>query len=189
MCGVVWAQSTILVLGDSLSSGYGFQPSLGWVTLLQQRIKEQKLPYRVINASISGDTTHSGLARLPKALADFQPDIVIIELGGNDGLRALPLATIKRNLNEMVSIIQDQEAQPILVGVRLPSNYGPEYTEQFQQIFHEIAAENEIPLVPLALADVDEHATLMQPDGIHPTVEAQPIILDNVWRILEPLLK
>ncbi len=188
-CAIAWAQNnTILVLGDSLSAGYGIQTEQGWVHLLQQRIDAKQLPYQVVNASVSGDTTSSALARLPKALAEHQPQIVIVELGGNDGLRALPLFTIKRNLNEIIERIQAYDAQVLLLGVRLPPNYGPAYTEQFQQLFIDVAEDNDVPIVPLFLLNIAENRDLMQDDGIHPTAKAQPIMLDNVWKELEPLI-
>lgn len=184
-----WArQPTIMVLGDSLSSGYGLELSQGWVSLLQQRLEQAGYPHRVINASISGDTTRGGLARLPAALANHQPDIVILELGGNDGLRGLALEALAQNLAAMIERSRQAGARVALAEIRIPPNYGPRYTKQFQALYGELAERYQLPLIPFLLNGVADNKDLMQADGIHPRAEAQPRILDNVWPVLEPLL-
>lgn len=180
---------TILVVGDSLSAAYGIDVESGWVARLQQRLKENKLDYKVINASIGGDTTANGRARLPRALAQHQPAVVILELGGNDGLRGLPLEEMKRNLAAMIEASRAEGAQVVLVGIRLPPNYGPRYNQRFHQIYEELAAQYRLPLVPFLLEGVYEQDGLMQPDGIHPTAAAQARMLENVWPRLEPVLR
>lgn len=185
----LWAdEPTILVVGDSLSAGYGIEVSHGWVSLLQRRLQEAGFPHHVVNASISGDTTRGGLSRLPAALERHDPAMVILELGGNDGLRALPLQEIRANLAGMIELSQQAGAQVILVEMRIPPNYGPTYTEKFQALFGELARRYDIPMVPFLLRGVADKAALMQGDGIHPRAEAQSRILDNVWPMLEPLL-
>lgn len=179
---------TLLVLGDSLSAAYNMEVRAGWVALLQQRLQRQKLPYQVVNASISGDTTAGGLARLPKLLAEHQPRVVIVELGGNDGLRGLPPEQAKRNLATIVTQTKRAGARVLLLGVQLPPNYGTRYNERFQRIYREVAAEQKVPLVPFVLEGIAANPKLMQADGIHPNVEAQAPILENVWPRLQPLL-
>ncbi|HET8701720.1 MAG TPA: arylesterase [Nitrococcus sp.] len=179
---------SILVLGDSLSAAYGIDQSAGWVALLRARLEQQKRGYRVINAGISGDTTHGGLTRLPAALERYHPEILIVELGGNDGLRGVPLAETRSNLAHIIDMAKRRGIQVLLIGVRLPPNYGAVFTERFQAMFHELARAEAIPLVPKLLAGVAEHPGLMQPDGIHPTAAAQPRLLANVWPQLKPLL-
>ncbi len=171
-----------------MSAGYGINPQKGWVMLLQQRLQEKKYDAAVINASISGDTTSNGLTRLPDALKQYHPNIVIIELGGNDGLRGLPLFVIKNNLDSMITLAKDAGSQVLLLGVRMPPNYGPDYTQSFQKIFTSLANKESISVVPLFLKSVDDHPNLMQSDGIHPKEEAQTILLDNVWPMLEKML-
>lgn len=185
----VWASApTILVVGDSLSSGYGFNLSEGWVSLLEKRLKDTGFPHRIVNASISGDTSRGGLARLPGALQRYQPDIVILELGGNDGLRALPLQTLEENLAAMIELCRQTGAQVVLAEMRIPPNYGPRYTEKFQAVYGDLASRYRVTLIPFLLEGVAGNPTLMQDDGIHPRAEAQPRIVDNVWPVLEPLL-
>lgn len=193
LAGLLWrplwaGEPTILVVGDSLSAGYGIEISQGWVNLLQKRLQEAGFPHRIVNASISGDTTRGGLARLPAALERHDPAIVILELGGNDGLRALSLQEIKANLAAMIELSRQAGARLILVEMRIPPNYGPQYTEKFQALFGELAARYDLPLVPFLLTGVADNPALMQGDGIHPRAEAQPRIVDNVWPVLEPLL-
>jgi acyl-CoA thioesterase-1 len=178
----------LLVLGDSLSAAHGIPRQQGWVTLLQQRLDEDGYPYRVINASISGDTTNGGLARLPAALARFRPVVVVIELGGNDGLRGFSLTRTRDNLVRMVDVAHDAGANVLLLGVRLPANYGRAYGERFQQVYAEVSQLTGAPLVPFFLAGVAEYRETMQPDGIHPNAAGQPLMLDNVWPALRPLL-
>lgn len=190
LSGPAWAaEPTILVLGDSLSSGYGMNAAQGWVSLLQRRLTEAGYPQRVVNASISGDTSRGGLARLPAALEQHRPDIVILELGGNDGLRALPLKALEENLMAMIELSRKADAQVILAGMRIPPNYGPGYAERFHALYSQLAERYRLPLIPFLLEGVALDARLMQSDGIHPNVEAQARIVDNVWPVLEPLLK
>jgi acyl-CoA thioesterase-1 len=180
---------SILVVGDSLSAGYGIEMREGWVTLLQQRLIKKGFPHTVVNASISGDTTSGGRARLPDVLKRHRPQIVIIELGGNDGLRGLSLRETRANLDAMIRIAQSAGAQVLLVGIHLPPNYGPEFTSKFHAIYTELARAHNTALVPFLLEGVALTPGLMQSDGIHPRAAAQPHLLDNVWPFLKPLLK
>ena len=180
---------SILVVGDSLSAGYGIEMRNGWVTLLQQRLVKKGYPHAVVNASISGDTTAGGRARLPAALNRHRPQIVLLELGGNDGLRGLSLRETRANLDAMIKAAQSAGAQVLLVGIHLPPNYGPEFTRKFHAIYHELARAHDTALVPFLLEGVALTPGLMQPDGIHPRAAAQTRLLDNVWPHLEPLLK
>lgn len=185
----VFAKNTILIIGDSVSAGYGVETGKGWAALLKNRLQRAGGNYDVVNASISGDTTSNGLSRLPKALADHSPKITIIELGGNDGLRGIQIDTIKSNLMQMISLAKKTGSKVVILGVRLPPNYGPAYTDQFRQIFTTLSQDKTLQVVPLFLQNVDDKPQLMQTDGIHPTRQAQPILLDNVWVALKPLLK
>ncbi|EGV30568.1 Arylesterase [Thiorhodococcus drewsii AZ1] len=178
----------VLVLGDSLSAGYGLGPGEGWVSLLAERLKADGRAETVVNASVSGDTTAGGLTRLPSLLARHRPAVLVIELGANDGLRGLGLAVIRQNLTRLVQLGQDSGCRVLLIGVRLPPNYGASYTQGFQSLFGEVAESLDVSLVPALLADVAEHWDLMQADGLHPRAKAQGRILDNVWPALEPLL-
>jgi acyl-CoA thioesterase-1 len=184
----VLAENTILIIGDSLSAGYGLESSRGWVKLLEQRLVSENYNYQVINSSISGDTLSNGLERLPSVLAQYNPTITIIELGGNDGLRGLQLNVIENNLTKMIALIRKAGSKVLLLGIRLPPNYGAAYTEQFHQLFISVAKENDVALVPLFLKGVDDNPKLMQFDGIHPGVEAQEILLNNVWGELIKML-
>ena len=180
----------ILVFGDSISAGYGLpHVDQGWVELLKTRLKAQGYGYQVVNASVSGETTAGGLARLPRALELHQPSIVIIELGGNDGLRALPIAQFRENLNQLVTLAAASGAKVLLLGMRMPPNYGPQYTEQFAKVFSDLAREKKVPAVPFLLTDIALNQNLLQGDDIHPNAEGQPILLNNVWPALQPLLK
>ena len=179
----------VLVLGDSLSAGYGIDVNAGWVNLLQQRLRQQGYPHQLVNASISGDTTSGGRARLPRALALHHPDLVIIELGANDGLRGLSLTSMRANLAAMIKLARAQGAQVLLIGMYLPSNYGPAYTEKFHAVYRDLARELNIPLVPFLLEGVALKPDLMQADGLHPRAVAQARVLDNVWPLLTPLLR
>lgn len=181
--------STILVFGDSLSAAYGVRPEQGWVTLLTQRLQTQGYGYQVINASVSGETSSGGLERLPRALSLHAPDILILELGANDGLRGLPVNAMHDNLAQMVRLAQAAGARVLLVAIRIPPNYGPRYTDEFGRAYGEIAQKYHLPLVPFLLEKVALDAALMQEDGLHPNAAAQPIILDTVWPHLKPLLK
>jgi acyl-CoA thioesterase-1 len=182
------AEPVILVLGDSLSAGYGIALSESWVSRLEQRLRERGLPQRVVNISISGDTTRGGLARLPAALQQHRPAIVILELGANDGLRGLPLKELQDNLSAMIEQCQQAGARVLLTGMRIPPNYGPRYTQKFQATFAELAERYRLALVPFLLEGVAGDPALVQDDGIHPRAEAQERILENVWSVLAPLL-
>jgi acyl-CoA thioesterase-1 len=179
---------TILVLGDSLSAAFGMDASAGWVALLDQRIAQKKPGYKVVNASISGDTTANGLARLPPLLERHQPDIVIVELGGNDGLRGLPTEQMKHNILAIIAKAKAAKARVLLAGVPLPPNYGSRYIEKFRQVYREVAREQGVPLVPSIIDGVGGIAGLMQEDGIHPNAAAQPEMLENIWDQLKPML-
>jgi acyl-CoA thioesterase I len=180
----------ILVLGDSISAGFGLaRVDQGWVALLQTRLKDQEYVYQVVNASVSGETTAGGLARLPRALMLHQPQIVILELGGNDGLRALPIAQMRANLLRMVDMATAAGAKVLLLGMRMPPNYGVDFTEQFRLAYSDLARDKKLPLVPFLLNDIALLPNLMQADGIHPNELGQPKLLDNVWPSLKPLLR
>lgn len=181
-------QENILVLGDSLSGAYGIDREDGWVALLQQQLNSNDYDYNVINASVSGDTTRTGLSRLQSALQTHQPVMVIVALGGNDGLRGLAFSEIRRSLAAIIELSQDNNARVLLAGVRLPPNYGPAYNRQFAALYHELARRYDIPLVPRILDQVADNPALMQADGIHPTAEAQAQIMENIWRGLRPML-
>ena len=179
---------TILVVGDSLSAAHGMELRAGWVSLLRARLAEQKLDYRIVNASVSGDTTASAAARLPRLLEEHRPDIVILELGGNDGLRGLSPAQMKHNLSVMIANTKAAGAKVLLVGIELPPNYGRKYTERFRRVYRELAAEPQVTLVPSIMEGFATDRALMQPDGIHPNARAQPRMLENVWGQLWPML-
>ena len=178
----------LLVVGDSISAGYGLTKGVGWVDLLAKRIDAQHFPWRVVNASISGDTTAGGRARLPALLDQYKPAIVVVELGGNDGLRGGNLRSAKDNLVAMVGSIRKSGAQAVIVGMRLPPNYGPAYTREFEALYGDVAKSSGTPLVPFLFAGIGESDEWFQPDRIHPTAAAQPRLLDNVWSVLSPLL-
>jgi acyl-CoA thioesterase I len=180
----------ILVFGDSISAGYGLaHVEQGWVALLQTRLKTEEYGYQVVNASVSGETSAGGLARLPRALTLHQPNIVVLELGANDGLRALPVAQMRANLKQMVDLSMAAGAKVLLLGMRMPPNYGPEFTEQFVSSYGDLAREKNLPLVPFLLKDIALSPALMQGDGMHPNELGQPKLLDNVWPSLKPLLR
>lgn len=179
----------ILVLGDSLGAGYGIPVERGWVSLLQLRLAERGFPHRVVNASISGDTTGGGLSRLPAALERERPAVVILELGANDGLRGQPIMTMAANLSRLIELCQKAGARTLLAEMRIPPNYGPSYTQKFQATFGQLAKHYDIPLIPFLLDGVAGDPALIQDDGLHPRAEAQGRILDNVWAVLEPVLK
>lgn len=179
---------TILVMGDSISAAYGIQRDAGWVALLQERLERRAYEIRVVNASISGETTGGGLSRLPKALEMHAPDIVIIELGGNDALRGYPIDAIHANLERMIELSGASGALVMLMGMNIPPNYGPRYTQAFHNIYHELARDESVALVPFLLEGVALEPELMQRDLIHPTVDAQPKLLDNVWPVLTDVL-
>jgi acyl-CoA thioesterase-1 len=183
---------TLLVVGDSLSAEYGLARGSGWVALLEQRIAREKLPVRVVNASISGDTTSGGRTRLPALLREHAPDVVIIELGGNDALRGLPLSMTETNLREMTRAAKAAGARVLIAGMQVPPNYGRKYADDFAALFTTVARSEQVALVPFLLkgvADVPQAESLFQPDRIHPNAKAQPVLLDNVWPVLKPLLR
>jgi acyl-CoA thioesterase-1 len=179
----------ILIVGDSLSAAYGIPVEQGWVSLLQQRLDTEDYPYRIVNASISGDTTANARARLLQALDSHQPAVVLLELGGNDGLRGLSLAEMKGNLAAMIASVRQAGARLLLIGVQLPPNYGPVYTQRFQAVYRELAREQEVTLLPSLVDGIGTEQNLMQRDGIHPNAIAQPLIRDRVWKELLPLLE
>jgi acyl-CoA thioesterase-1 len=183
------AAQTLLIIGDSISAGLGIDTGQGWASLLEKRLAEQAGKHTVINASISGDTSAGGLSRLPPLLVEHKPDIVIIELGGNDGLRGQPTAQLQQNLASMVDQSKKAGAQVLLLGMQLPPNYGVRYTESFAAVYANLAKEKEIALVPFFLEGVGGVAHYMQPDGIHPNAAGQPRLLDNAWQALQPLLE
>lgn len=183
------AQHTIMVFGDSLSAGYGLPQNTGWVTLLQRRLAEDGYSYTVINASISGETTVGGKNRIERALRRHKPKIVVVELGANDGLRGARIADIRRNLSAIVEVCQRYRSEVLIVGMRVPPNYGREYTEQFQGVFSDIARQHGVALVPFMLDGFADQPELFQHDGIHPTDAAQSRVLDNIYKQLQPLLE
>jgi acyl-CoA thioesterase I len=179
---------TLLVYGDSISAAYGMNEEQGWVSLLADRLAIDHPHYKVINASVSGETTGGGVTRLPKTLEIHQPDILVLELGGNDGLRGYPISKIRENLHIMILQAQATGARVLLIGMVLPPNYGRRYTLAFEEIFSSLAQEHSVPLVPFLLDGISTGRELVQRDGIHPTVEAQPKLLEDVWPYLVPIL-
>lgn len=180
----------ILVFGDSISAGYGLpRAEQGWVALLQAKLKQQGYGYDVVNASVSGETTEGGLARLPRALSLHHPEIVILELGGNDGLRALPIPDMRSNLSRMIDLSAAAGARVLVLGMRIPPNYGAAYTEHFRRVYTDLEQSRHVPAVPFLLDGIALNADLMQADGIHPNPAGQPRLLENVWPALMPLLK
>ena len=179
----------LLVFGDSLSAGYGLHAGQGWVDLLGRRLVAEGYEFRVVNASVSGETTAGGLARLPRALDLHRPAIVVLELGANDGLRGLPPSVSRENLARMVRLVKAHGSRVLLVGIHLPPNYGPRYTAEFDAMYRSIAARNRVPLVPFLLDGVAMDRTLMQADNLHPNERGQPALLENVWPRLRPLLR
>lgn len=182
------AAGTLLVVGDSISAAFGLETRQGWVSLLAERLQREAPQWQVVNASVSGDTSAGGLARLPALLEDHRPQLVLIELGGNDGLRGQPPARLQQNLAGMIARSREAGAQVVLLGMRLPPNYGQRYASAFEQVYLDLAQKKEVLLVPFFLEGVGGVAGLMQADGIHPAAEAQPILLENLWPTLRPLL-
>ncbi len=182
------ANTTLLVLGDSISAAYGMSLKQGWVSQLEDELQEKDPQYRVINASISGETTAGGLRRLPRLLADHEPALVIIELGGNDGLRGYPVTSLRQNLETMAQLARDAGAEVLLLPMEIPPNYGPRYTRQFREAYAEAARATGSALGPFLLEGVATDDSLMQADGIHPTATAQPLMLDNLREAIEALL-
>lgn len=178
----------VLVVGDSLSAAYGIKVEQGWVSLLENKLSQEKKKYQVINASISGDTSVSGRQRLPGLLERYRPSIVIIELGGNDGLRGLPTAVMKQNLEQMILAATKSGAKVVLAGIRIPPNYGKRYTENFYDVYTSLSRKHELVLIPFLLEGIADRPELMQDDGIHPRQAAQPLILQHVWQSLHTLL-
>ncbi len=179
------APPTVLVWGDSLSAAYGIPVEKGWVNLLQTKLGDQ---YKVVNASISGETSAGGLTRLPDALKEHKPAYLLLELGANDGLRGIDLPTMRSNLKQMVKLAQEAKAKVVLIGIKLPPNYGATFTDKFEATYSELAKQYDTPLVPFLLDGVADNWDLMQADGLHPTAEAEPKVLENVWKVLDDVL-
>ena len=187
--GPAAAAGTVLVYGDSLSAAYGLAQKEGWVTLLEERLRQGKFDYSVANASISGETSAGGAARIAESLSRTRPAVVVVTLGSNDGLRGLAVPQMKANLARIVKASQEAKAKVLIVGSRMPPNYGPAYTKQFQDAFAELAKEYRAGYVPFLLEGVADRRELFQPDNLHPTAAAQPMIMETVWKGLEPLLR
>jgi len=183
------ASQTIVVVGDSLSSGYGLTAEQSWVSMLRERLASEAYGYDVVNASIAGDTSAGGLARLPRLLAEHSPAVVVIELGGNDGLRGQPVDALRKNLAKMIELSQQGGARVLLAGMQIPPNYGPAYTQSFAAIYPELSMRYHVALVDFLLAGVALHPDLMQADGIHANAAGQKIVFDNVWRVLPGVLR
>ena len=183
------ADRTILVFGDSLSAAYGLRPEQGWVALLDKRLRSQGYGFTVVNASVGGETTSGGLQRLPRALELNKPQILILELGSNDALRGLPLGNAKDNLSKMVELGEKAGAKVLLVGMRIPPNYGPKYTADFVKMYADLSARHHVPLVPFLLESVALDGSRMQEDGLHPNALGEPAVLDTLWPQLVPLLR
>jgi acyl-CoA thioesterase I len=183
------APKTVLVVGDSLSAEYGLARGTGWVALLEQRMKAEKIDANVVNASISGETTSGGRTRLPTLLRQHRPDVVVLELGANDGLRGLPVTAAEDNLRTMIQLAQQNRAKVLLVGMRMPPNYGRAYTERFAGMYKELAGTYKVPLVPFMLDGVAQDPANFQADRMHPLATAHPTILNNIWPQFAPLVK
>jgi acyl-CoA thioesterase-1 len=183
------AAATILVFGDSLSAGYGLPQEQGWVSLLERKLRNDKSDYKVVNASISGETTTGGRTRIAAALTRYRPAIVVLELGANDGLRGQDLGSMRTNLEAMVEACRRFKSEVLLIGMRLPPNYGPAYTEKFRGVFAAVARDRKLAFVPFLLDGFAEKREYFQADGVHPTAQAQPLIAATVWKALQPLLK
>ncbi|MDH3586042.1 MAG: arylesterase [Gammaproteobacteria bacterium] len=179
---------TVLIFGDSLSAGYGIEADQSWATLLQSRLREQGYEHRVVNASISGETTEGGAERIGPALDNFSPELIILELGGNDGLRGFPPARMRQNLEKIITTSKASGAGVVLLGIRIPSNYGSRYTQAFESVFRETAESLDIPWIEFFMDGIALNEELMQADGIHPNANAQPILLDNAWPIIREAL-
>jgi len=183
------AEQVLLVFGDSLSAAYGISPSQGWVALMGERIARAKLPWQVVNASVSGETTSGGLRRLPADLRRHKPGAVLIALGPNDALRGQPVANSRANLEHMIADVRKANAEPVLIGFMIPPNYGIDYAREFHEMYAQLAKKHKLALVPFLLEGIAQQRELFQPDQLHPTAAAQPRILDNVWPVVEPVLK
>lgn len=181
------AAKKIVILGDSLSASYGVVANKSWVSLLQSRLAKSKLDYQVINLSVSGDTTQNGLTKVARVIA-LKPDLVLLELGGNDGLRGLSIKLIQSNLAKIIEALQAEKIKVLLIGVRMPPNYGPDYTKEFESVYQSLAKKYELPIVPQILSGIGGNRELMQADGIHPNEKAQDKVLDNIWEVLAEIL-
>lgn len=193
VCFLLWgaaaqAAPVVLVFGDSLSASYGIPANEGWVSLLDQRIHQKNPGYRVVNASISGETTSGGRYRIERVLAEHRPEVVILELGVNDGLRGLPLDAAVSNLNAIITACRNRKARVLLIGMRLPPNYGTAYATKFLAIYQQAAQRHKIPFLPFLLEGFADNPELFQADGLHPNATAQPLIMERVWKILQPIL-
>lgn len=184
-----FATNTIAILGDSISAGYGVPTDHSWVSLLTKRIQEQYPCYQVINASVSGDTSAQGLQRLPHVLEDDHPDVILIELGGNDGLRGLPLFIVTNNLEAIIKTAQDKDTKVILMEMKLPPSYGEAFNTQFTELYHKLSTKFDIPLIPFFMEGIYSQPGMMQDDRIHPTEKAQPFLADAVWPYVKPILQ
>jgi acyl-CoA thioesterase-1 len=182
------AAGTVLIVGDSISAAFGLDTRVGWVSLLEQRMKQEGFTDKVVNASISGDTSAGGQARLPALLAEHKPELVILELGGNDGLRGQQPTQLQQNLASMIDRSRQAGAKVLLLGMQIPPNYGPRYTNAFKEVYTTLAEEKKVPLVPFFLEGVGGVPELMQADGLHPAATGQNRLLENVWPTLKPLL-
>ncbi len=187
LSGIVYAK-VVMIFGDSLSSGYGFDHQYGWVKLLEERLSETTGGHTVVNASISGNTSGNGLSRIKSDLSLHNPDILILELGGNDGLRGHPPAMFKSNMKKMIEIAQENNTEVLLLGIRLPPSYGKRYSKAFESVYQQLAEQYKLPLVPFFMEGVGTNPKLMQKDGIHPNIEGQPTLLENVWPRLKSML-
>jgi acyl-CoA thioesterase I len=181
-------ERTLLIFGDSLSAAYGLQTEQGWVAQLQKRLNDQGYGYRVVNASVSGETSAGGRSRLQRALDQHRPELVVLELGANDGLRGLPVKDLDANLKAMVAMIQKARARLLLVGILIPPNYGPRYTRSFSDMYLQLAKSQSLPFIPFLLDGVALDSRYMQQDGMHPNATGQPLVLENVWKQLQPML-
>jgi acyl-CoA thioesterase-1 len=180
---------TVLVLGDSLSAGYGIDVDQSWTALLQSRLESQGYEHRVVNASISGETTEGGASRIAAALKEFAPEVVIVALGGNDGLRGFPPERIKSNMLRIIDTAEEKGAAVVLLGIRIPTNYGTRYTRAFENVYRELAEERRLPWIEFFMEGVALDEDLMQDDGIHPNEKAQPVLLDNAWPVIQQALQ
>jgi acyl-CoA thioesterase I len=183
------AERTLMIFGDSLAAAYGLSPREGWVSLLAERVEKARLPWKVANASVSGETTAGGLRRLSEDLKRHKPAVVVIELGANDALRGQPVAGIRANLEKMIRLVKEARAEPVLVGIMIPPNYGIDYAREFRELYPSVAKRHKVAFVPFFLEGIADRRDLFLPDQMHPNAAAQSMILDSVWPALEPLLK
>jgi acyl-CoA thioesterase-1 len=188
-CAPAWAANTVMVFGDSLSAAYNLSVEQGWVSILARRVEAAKLQWRMVNASVTGETTAGGLRRIGEDLGRHKPDIVVIELGANDALRGQPVVGMRTNLEQIIRAVRQARAEPVLVGMMIPPNYGIDYAGQFRDMYAKLASKNKVAFVPFLLEGIADKPELFQADQLHPTAAAQERIADNVWHVLEPLLK